>query len=254
MHKGAGGTPGKGFLRLVPVAAKMERQAVGKSDSSIREMFGRIAPGYDLMNAVMTFGMDRAWKMKVASLALSPGGMILDVGAGTGDIAMGVKRLSPGSTVIALDFTAEMMNKGRGRSMGADIVWCGGDALHLPFRNRSFDAVTSGYLIRNVPDPLEAFREQRRVLKPGGRVVCLDTSPPKQGPMAPFIRWYLRGCIPLMGSLIDGRAYRYLASSTQAFMEPERLASVMAKAGFERIWFRPLMFGTQTIHVGVKPL
>lgn len=227
---------------------------MGKSDSPIRDMFGRIASGYDLMNAVMTFGMDRVWKLKVASLAQRSEGMILDLGAGTGDIAIRAKRLSPGCTVIAVDFTPEMMRRGMSRYGGADLLWFGGDALHLPFKDQTFDAVTSGYLIRNVADPLEAFREQQRVLKPGGRVVCLDTSPPGHGPMAPFIRWYLRRCIPLMGSLIDGRAYHYLASSTQAFMEPESLASVMAQAGFERIWFKSLMLGTQTIHAGLKPL
>lgn len=226
------------------------------SKQGIRQMFGRISGRYDLMNKLITMGMEGRWKRLVAQLAVSPRrSRLLDVGSGTGGVALEARRINPSLEVIALDFSIPMMEKGRLKDGKAQIGWCAGDALNLPFADMTFDAVTSGYLIRNVSDPLFAFMEQYRVLRPGGIVVCLDTSPPGSARLAPAVKWYLRLVIPMLGSLIakDRSAYGYLASSTEGFMTPEEVAGIMTEAGFENVRYRPQMLGTQTIHTGIRP-
>jgi len=220
-------------------------------------MFSEISARYDLMNRLMTFDRDRGWKREVIRRArLQSGHRLLDVGTGTGGIAFEAQKSCREVTITAVDFTRPMLEIGRARDRKYTISWCQADALHLPFGDAAFDAVTSGYLVRNVPDPLRAFEEQIRVLKPGGRVVCLDTSPPPPGPLAPFIRFYLRRVIPFLGEVIAGNrsAYTYLPETTQAFFEPARLAALMREAGFERISYRQFMFRTITVHTGERPL
>ncbi len=223
---------------------------------SIRHMFGQIADRYDLMNTLMTFGQDRVWRSCVVREARLPvGGHLLDAGAGTGSIALGALAADPSVEITASDFTIAMMQVGRGRSGGNRIRWCAADALNLPFADRHFDAVTSGYLVRNVADPHRAFAEQFRVLKPGGSVVCLDTSPPGEGPLKPFILFFLKTIIPLLGQIISGNrlAYTYLPQSTEQFMTPSELAACMAGAGFINVRYRQFMLGSMAVHVGSKP-
>jgi len=219
-------------------------------------MFDRIAGRYQLMNALMTFGRDRAWRRAVVrAAALPPGGRLLDLASGTGDIALEALREDPGARVTAADFSLEMMRVGRRRSGGGRLVWCGADALALPFADASFDAVTSGYLLRNVADRAAAFREQARVVKPGGRVVCLDTSPPPASPLRPLVRLYLRRIIPLLGRLIAGErsAYAYLSASTEGFKSPAELADIMRNAGLVEVRYQRFMAGTIAVHVGTRP-
>jgi demethylmenaquinone methyltransferase/2-methoxy-6-polyprenyl-1,4-benzoquinol methylase len=222
----------------------------------VRAMFDRIAGRYRLMNALMTFGRDRAWRRAaVEDAALPPGGRLLDLASGTGDIALEVLRQDPAARVIAADFSLEMMRVGRRRPGGGRIAWCAADALALPFADASFDAVTSGYLLRNVADRARAFREQARVVRPGGRVVCLDTSPPPPSPLRPLALLYLRRVIPLLGRLIAGdqSAYAYLSASTEGFKTPEELAATMREAGLVEVRYRRFMSGTIAVHVGMRP-
>ncbi len=218
-------------------------------------MFAQIAQRYELMNRLMTAGQDRRWYRWVVHQAqLNRGGRLLDIGAGTGGISrMAFTQLS-NLFVTAVDFTLEMMRVGRSYSYGSQILWCGADALNLPFCDNAFDAVTSGYLMRNVSDPLRTLIEQRRVLKPGGRVVCLDTSPPPRNILYPLIVFHLKFGIPLMGRLIAGNssAYRYLPESTQSFMMPDKLAELMRRAGFGNVSYRRFMFGTIAVHAGIR--
>ena len=148
-----------------------------------------------------------------------------------------------------------MMVTGRTRLPQAAVHWCGADALALPFADNTFDAVTSGYLIRNVVDISRAFREQVRVVRPGGTVVCLDTSPPPAGPLQPLITLYLRTVIPLAGRLIGGdrEAYCYLPESTRQFLPPEALAARMQAAGLAKIGVCRRMLGTVALLYGTKP-
>jgi demethylmenaquinone methyltransferase/2-methoxy-6-polyprenyl-1,4-benzoquinol methylase len=219
-------------------------------------MFDRIAGRYRMMNRLMTFGRDSSWRRCVVSEAsLTAGGRLLDIATGTGEIAFEALRRVDGLLAVGADFSVEMMRVGSRRPGGGEIAWCAADTLALPFADASFDAVTSGYLLRNVTDPEAAFREQMRVVRPGGSIVCLDTSPPPPSPLRPFILLYLRRVIPLLGRLVagDGEAYSYLTRSTEGFLSPAELAKVMEKSGLVEIRCRLFMFGTMAVHSGRRP-
>ena len=220
----------------------------------VQAMFARIAPHYDRMNRLMTAGQDVRWRQEaIRQAALPPGGRLLDLGAGTGDLAAEAQRQFPSSTVIAADFTLEMMQFGR--SLKDDsLAWSGADALHLPFVDSSFDAVVSGYLLRNVSDLPQALAEQYRVLKPGGRLVALDTTRPPRSLLSPLINFHLHTVIPALGRLLTGEAeaYTYLPDSTRQFLSAEQLAVHLVQTGFRRVYFRRLMFGTMALHWGIK--
>ena len=224
--------------------------------SRVQAMFARISRHYNLMNTLISLGRDQTWRRHVVSMAALPrGGRLLDLGTGTGDIALEALRQEPTLEVTAVDVTPTMMHVGRRRRGGHGVRWCCGDALHLPFPDATFEAVTSGYLVRNVFDVRRAFREQLRVVKPGGRVVCLDTSPPPPHVLRPLVLVYLKVLIPLLGYLVarDIQAYTYLPDSTKAFLTPARLISVMESAGFQNVRHRQFMLGTQVACVGVRP-
>jgi len=237
----------------------MTAQLQGEAKSTyVQDMFGRIARRYDLMNRLMTGGQDMRWRKFVVKKArLSPNEKMLDLAAGTGDIAFEALKVTPSATVIGADFALPMMIVGQGRKMGNAISWSGADALHLPFPDDSFDAVTQGYLLRNVVDIPQALREQFRILKSGGRVVVLDSSPPPKNLLRPFIMIHLRYIIPILGRFIVGKegadAYRYLPESTQAFKTPQELVKLMQEAGFTGVDYQSFMFGTMCVHWGVKP-
>ena len=222
----------------------------------IRDMFGRISGQYDLVNRLISLGQDRCWRRRLVNRAMLPkAGRLLDVGTGTGDIALEALSLDSTLRVTAVDFSFQMLTVGRSRKDGRRVLWCKADALQLPFPDAVFDAVASGYLIRNVHDARRAFEEQIRVVKPGGLVVCLDTVPvPNKITRLPVI-FHLKIVIPLLGWLIvrDREAYSYLYKSTQAFMTPERLASTMKTAGLFNVSHQRFMFGTMVILRGLRP-
>ncbi len=222
----------------------------------VRKMFGRISGGYDLMNRLMTLGRDRYWRRyMVKEAALPRGARLLDVGTGTGDIALEALRHDPALSITAMDFSSRMMQVGRRRPAGQKVMWCQADALQLPFPEARFDAVTSGYLVRNVIDARRVFEEQMRVVRPGGRIVCLDTTPVPRSALRPFVLFHLKFVIPLLGYLLtrNRAAYVYLPESTQAFMTPDRLASLMRSVGLNDVSYRRFMLGTMAVHVGIRP-
>ncbi len=223
----------------------------------VREMFGQISGRYDRMNRLIAFGQDRSWrKHAIREAALPPGGLLLDVGSGTGDIAIEALRRDSTLRVMAVDFSFQMMQVGRRRSDGQRISWCHTDALELPFPDATFDAVTSGYLVRNVIDVRRAFEEQMRVVKPGGRVVCLETSPARRNALRPLVLFHLKVVIPLLGYLIarNRGAYMYLPQSTQAFKTPDQLALIMESIGLKDVSYHRFMLGTMAVHTGVRPI
>lgn len=227
-----------------------------KGPQKISFMFGRISKRYDLLNSLISLGLDTRWRRFLVKMARVPDkGAVLDAGAGTGDIAIEIKKKKPSVMVIAADLTYEMIAVGKKRRIGGEIGWCQADALKLPFPDARFDAVTSGFLARNVPDMALMFREQVRVLKPGGRLVCLDTSPVPDNIFKPLVLIYYRLIIPLMGFLISGErdAYRYLPETTLRFVNPDELVIVLEDAGLTDVKYRRFMFGNIAVHWGIRP-
>lgn len=221
----------------------------------VQNMFDRIAARYNLMNRLMTFGQDLRWRRFVIQKArLQAGEVLLDLATGTGDIAFEALRQTPGVRVIGGDFSLGMMQVGQHLEYGDQVEWAGTDALNLPFPDDSFDAITAGYLMRNVIDIPRAFAEQKRALKPGGRLVILDTSPPPHNLLRPFILFHLKYGIPTLGRLISGNgdAYEYLPESTQKFKTPDELAALMREAGFRNVQYQTFMFNTMAVHWGEK--
>jgi demethylmenaquinone methyltransferase/2-methoxy-6-polyprenyl-1,4-benzoquinol methylase len=223
----------------------------------VRDMFTRIAHRYDLMNRLMTGGQDVRWRREVIRRAeIPPGGNVLDLGAGTGDLAREAFRQVPDCHAVAADITMEMMRIGRQRPApsGGAIQWVSSDALQIPFPEHTFDAVVSGFLLRNVIDIERTLAEQYRTLKPGGRLVALDTTQPHENLLSPLIRFHLKKVIPTLGSLLVGErdAYTYLPETTSSFLAAEQLAVLFLRAGFREVGFRRLMFGTAAIHWGKK--
>lgn len=222
----------------------------------VQDMFDRIAARYNLMNRLMTFGQDLKWRRFVIDKArLKAGDRLLDLATGTGDIAFEALRAVPGVQAVGGDFSLGMMRVGQHLPYGDRVYWNGADALNLPYAPETFDAMTAGYLIRNVYDIPRAFAEQMRVLKPGGRVVILDTSPPPHNLLRPFILIHLKYVIPTLGKIIseNADAYQYLPESTQAFKTPEELVRLMQGAGFVNVQYKTFMFGTMAVHWGEKP-
>lgn len=218
----------------------------------VQNMFTRIARHYDLMNGLMTGGQDIRWRKRVIQLAqLNGNSHLLDIGAGTGDLAREALRQFPHAQVIAADFTLDMMRAGQRRG---SLNFSSADALLLPFKDLFFDAVISGFLVRNVIDLQQALQEQYRVLKKGGRIVILDTTRPKKNIFSPLIWIHMHIVIPTLGKLLTGTkdAYHYLPDSTEGFVTAEELAARMAAAGFKNISYERLMFGTIAIHWGEK--
>ena len=187
----------------------------------VQNMFTRIARRYDLMNRLMTGGQDIRWRKQVIQLArLRPRARLLDLGTGTGDLAREGIEQFPQANVIAADFTLEMMRVGQRRG---PLNFSSADALRLPFTDFSFDAVVSGFLMRNVIDLQKALEEQYRVLKHGGRIVILDTTRPKKNILSPFIWLHMHFIIPTLGGLLTGSRDRGTIACAVATLEGEAL-------------------------------
>lgn len=231
----------------------------GDKHAAVRAMFDRIAGRYDLMNRVMTGGLDGRWRRLAAvEAALPPGGAALDVGTGTGDLALELARAAPGARVVGVDYTAGMVGLAPGKAEAAGLAgraaFARADGQRLPFADASFDAVTSAFVLRNFADLAAAFAEMARVARPGGRVVALEISPVGGTPWAAAFNAYFRHVVPRLGALLagDAGAYRYLPASAAAFLSPEGVAEAMRGAGLEPLPARRLMGGTLAIHRGVR--
>lgn len=212
----------------------------------VRGMFDRIAPVYDLMNRVMTAGLDRRWRRLTAEAVVGPGDRVLDACCGTGDLALACARA--GGRVTGLDFSERMLE--RARRKGPELEWVQGDLLALPFEDGAFDAVTVGFGVRNVEDVALAFRELRRVLEPGGRLAVLEITRPR-GFLRHFYGLWFDRVVPLLGRVLPGgAAYTYLPASVRRFPGPEDLARLMREAGFADVRFRLFAGGIVALHTG----
>lgn len=204
----------------------------------VRGMFDAIAPRYELVNRLMTFGLDTRWRRRaVADLRLAPRSLVLDVAAGTGDVTRELRR--QGQRTVATDLSYNMLHLGR--AMGASVQ---ADASHLPFRPASFDGVTCAYALRNFADLDATLREMARVTRPGGRLSLLEVAEPRTGLWRTGFRFWFRRVVPVIGSILsDGAAYRYLPASTAYLPSSEELRATLIRAGFSSVNHRYILGG-----------
>ena len=212
----------------------------------VRTMFDRIAPVYDLMNRVMTGGLDQRWRRRTVRAVVQPGDRVLDAACGTGDLAIIAAR--EGANVTGLDFSEQMLV--RARRKAPDLEWLQGDLLALPFADDSFDAATIGFGIRNVADLQRGIAELRRVLKPGGKLAILEITRPR-GPLRVFYSLWFDRIVPLLGKVLPGGdAYTYLPASVKRFPGPDELAAQLD--GFGEVGYRLFAGGIVALHTGTK--
>jgi demethylmenaquinone methyltransferase/2-methoxy-6-polyprenyl-1,4-benzoquinol methylase len=214
------------------------------SAEDIRGMFERIAPVYDVMNRVMTAGLDRRWRRLAVREVVWPGDRVLDACCGTGDLAVEAERR--GGRVVGLDFSERMLERARRKS--GTIEWVHGDALALPFADGAFDVVTVGFGVRNLESLERGLAELGRVLRPGGRIAVLEITRPR-GILRPFFRLWFDVLVPVAGKVLPGgRAYTYLPASVRRFPGPEDLSALLDGAGFAEVRYRLLGGGIVALH------
>jgi len=224
----------------------------------VRDMFARIAPRYDLLNRLMTFGLDARWRAQAARLAVgeNPAPFVLDLATGTGDLARAIQNRAPNARVMGLDLVYEMLQYAQSKNNGIQTLplpLLAGDALDLPFPDHTFDALTSAFMLRNVVSVERAFAEMRRVTKPGGRVVALEITQPRLPLWSALYKFYFYRFVPLLGgALSDSAAYRYLPASAARFVNADELARLMRDAGLQNVKYELLNMGTVALHVGEK--
>ncbi len=231
-----------------PVTALVARDGSGA-------MFDGIAARYDLVNRVISLGIDQSWRRKtVHALELAPSHRVLDLATGTADLAIQVARSESSVTVVGLDPSAKMLDVGRAKlkraSLERRIELVQGDAQALPFADATFDAVCIAFGIRNVPDRGRALREMARVTRPGGRVAILELSEPRGGLMGALARFHVHSVVPYVGALLSGdKEYEYLQRSIAAFPPASAFAALMQSSGLEVIAVQPLTFGVCHLYV-----
>jgi demethylmenaquinone methyltransferase/2-methoxy-6-polyprenyl-1,4-benzoquinol methylase len=229
----------------------MPRAQLDRQPRDVARMFDAVADNYDRMNAVMTGGQERRWRRVVAAaLDLKAEDLVLDLAAGTG--ASSVSLQAGGADVIACDFSEGMLTVGHRRH--PQLRFVAGDALRLPFRDASFNAVTISFGLRNVADVDAALRELARVTAPGGRLAILETSAPRRQPLRAGHHFYVRRVMPRLARLVasNSEAYDYLAESVDAWPGPIELADRIAAAGWGTVRWRQLMLGAVALHTGAR--
>lgn len=222
---------------------------------TVRTMFDRIVPRYDLMNHLMTFGMDIRWRRMIAKRAAAMGDRVLDVACGTGDVALDI-RSAGARRVVGLDFSPVMIAaaSAKARERQAEVEFLVGDAMALPFADGTFDACTVSFGLRNMPDYTAAIEEMTRVLRPGGKFICLEMTPYRTPVLSTLFDFYFERVMPLVGGALTGdiTAYRYLPKSVAAFPSSTQLVMLMRRAGLTNTHVTMLGGGTVAIHAGIK--
>ncbi len=231
----------------------MTRATLAKDPAQVAAMFDEVAARYDLTNAVLSFGQDRAWRTAVrAALGPQPGERVLDMAAGTATSSAALA--ASGAHVVGCDFSLGMLRVGKlAAHPGVELV--AGDGLALPFTDASFDAVSISFGLRNTADPVQALCELRRVTRPGGRLVVCEFSHPTWAPLRTVYVEYLMKLLPAVATRVssDPAAYVYLAESIRAWPDQAALASILQEAGWPAVRWRNLTGGIVALHHGVRP-
>lgn len=232
-----------------------------QSPERIRGMFAAITPAYDRLNHLLSGQMDRRWRRIAADEAvrgLEPCRRLLDVATGTGDLANALSQVVERSQnlrpdIVGVDFTGPMLKQALKKYGTYGFRWIEGDGLHLPLPDAAFDACTIAFGLRNMVDRPRALAEMARVVRPGGRVVILEFSQPRNRLIRAGYDWYSYQVLPRVGAWLSGsRAYLYLADSIRDFWGAEELAEQMRRAGLTDVRYRPLMFGVVALHAAVR--
>lgn len=240
-----------------PDGARDEREAAAQ----VREMFGRIAPRYDLLNHLLSLDIDKVWRRRVAArfapILRNPAACVLDLCCGTGDLALAFRKEGPvGAEILGSDFVPEMLDRARakGLALGMKITFVEADALALPFGDASFDLVACSFGFRNLANYERGLGEIRRVLKPGGVAAILEFAEPRGRLFGSIYRFYFRRVLPRLGALISGNAaaYTYLPSSVSKFPSPENLQEQFSAAGYEDACFERWTGGIVALHTARK--
>lgn len=230
------------------------RPTADKDAALVQQMFDRVAPRYDLANAIFSLGQDRHWRRVAAQAAApQPGDLVVDVAAGTG--ALATELADRGAQVLALDFSWNMVATGARRGTDQRIWWCNGDGTRLPLPDGSVDAVTIAFGLRNLPDTQAGLAEFARVTRPGGRLVVLEFSSPTWPAFRAVYNRYLVGAIPTLANAVtsDPAAYRYLAESIQAWPDQRELAAIVGAAGWTSVAWKNLTGGVVAVHRATRP-
>lgn len=235
----------------------------------VREMFGQIAPRYDLLNHLLSFQLDRLWRARAArhlrAILDRPGAFVLDLCCGTGDLALALAREGK-ARILGADFSHPMLVRAQGKAAllavnssphhAKTILFFEADALRLPFADACFDLVTTAFGFRNLANYEAGLRESLRILKPGATLAILEFTEPADNLFGNMYRWYCRTLLPRIGGLISGNrsAYAYLPKSVSRFFRPQELASIMHEVGYDSIEFHVWTIGTVALHTGLRPL
>lgn len=239
---------------MTPPATQSTSSASPARDGS-GAMFDGIAERYDLLNRIISLGIDQRWRRQTAeALNLPENGRVLDLATGTADLALLIARSYPTTSVVGLDPSEKMLEVGRRKVTAASlerrVELVGGDAQALPFESDAFDGTCIAFGIRNVPDRAKALGEMARVTRRGGRVAILELSEPRRGLMGPLARFHVHTVVPWVGSVISGaKEYRYLQRSIAAFPPAEEFAATMEASGLSVLRVTSLTFGVSHLYV-----
>ena len=229
------------------------------SDSPIAAMFDRISPKYDVLNHLLSFNRDKAWRRKTAkAVTQSHPKTILDLATGTADLAIALAKRNPESFIIGMDISEKMLEIGRRKvakeGLGSQIELRNGDAASLPFGDNAFDAVTVAFGVRNFEDLDRGITEIHRVLKPNGKAFILEFSMPEKFPIKQLYRLYFKHLLPRIGRTVskDSNAYDYLPASVERFPKPNAFLHILGQSGFTNALAKPMTFGIVTLYTTYK--
>lgn len=223
----------------------------------VRGMFGDIAARYDLLNTLMSLGRHHAWRRTAARALVRPGDRVLDVGSGTGDLALACAAAGAGG-VLGIDFAPPMLAHARSKAARAGagrVDFALADATRLPLPDGAFDVWCAAFVVRNIPELDRALAEAYRVLRPGGLIGVLEMPRPESGWLRPLLRLHFERVVPLLGRLVSGHgsAYSYLPLSVESFLTVDGFSEALRRAGFELRSVRRMMLGTVALHVARRP-